>query len=403
MMNVKSLSFGFKTVILSACVVMFLQACGGGGSSSGNSGSGSSGGQTGSIGCQTGIDNTDKEMLQRTAQMYAQFETNYEKIWRSSYRLDKTPIMYVRRANNRDQCAYLINHPKANQMAGAELVNLPEGVNLPLTYRTSTIPEANKIGKIENFDFNFDLQGTPTFIMKYVAIGSSPEEGSAPNSHDWTLFVAHEGMHNFQNPTTWQTLPGEQDIAGYPLVAEHIGLIILEDKLITQALSILNNNGDNASLDVVLRQMIAVRKTRMNGWSEVALLDLPQEQVEGTARYVEHRLGSLLGFDRINLNSFQLEPVPEAKIRASMAFGRFYGTGAALGYILDKKGISWHQLMEQGKAQFQLLEAEYPMDSVTIAAELAQAKSAHDFEAIMIIAQKAAETAASEPTDIFGG
>lgn len=79
---------------------------------------------------------------------------------------------------------------------------------------------------------------------------------------------------------------------------------------------------------------------RIKRYIEVEYLDLSQEQTEETARYMEHQIGSLLGFKWKNLENFASEdslmPMPESRIRSHAAFHRFYATGAAQCRLLDE-------------------------------------------------------------------
>lgn len=355
--------------------------------------------------CNKDLNAVDRKALERTAQMYALFASDSKEIWSTSYRLDKTPIMYVRTANKVDQCAYLINHPKAADLTTATEVETAKDGSMPPVYQLSTIPNTSKISKIPNFDFNHDIAGVPTFVMKYTT--EAEDSFSAPVSHDWTLFVAHEGMHNFQSAGgAFKEYDGIQDIENYPLNEGNIALILLEDALFKQALELVLADTDSAGLDVVIRQLISVRESRLKQWSAVGTHDLYQEQTEGTARYIEHSLGSLLKFDTINLKTFinMLPPAPEKNIRENYAFGRFYFTGSVLSHLLDTKNVTdWQGKVEQGKSPYTILASQYTLDDTALASELAQAKAAHSFSAMQEKAKLMAAQAAKEPTDIFGG
>lgn len=353
--------------------------------------------------CQSGMDATDKQAMERTAEMYSQFSANSDKIWSKNYRLDKTPLMYVRRINKKDACAYLINHPKAVDLDTATLIETAKDGSMPDVYRLNTIPNAENISKISNFDFNHEISGVPTFVMKYNSEKEDPF--SAPNSHDWTLFVAHEGMHNFQLAGgDFKETSGTQDFENYPLNEDNIALILLEHKLFEQTLKLILAGFDSSGMDVVIRQLISVREIRLKQWPAVKSHDLYQEQTEGSARYIEHSLGSLLKHGRINLNTFidMLPSTPDKNIRESLAFGRFYFTGAVLSHILNTKGVaSWQSKVEQGQSPYSILANQYALSSETLAAELAQAKAANSFTDLQQKAKIMAVQAAKEPTDIF--
>lgn len=355
--------------------------------------------------CQSGMDATDNQAIERTAQMYSQFLDNSEKIWSENYRLDKTPLMYVRRINKKDACAYLINHPKAADLATATKIEAASDGNISSVYRLNIIPDAINISKVSNFTFNHKIAGVPTFVMKYNSTKEDPY--SAPSGHDWTLFVAHEGMHNFQSAGgKFKEYNGTQNFESYPLNEENIALILLEQKLFEQALRLILADTDSSGLDVIIRQLISVRESRLEHWSAVRTHDLYQEQTEGTARYVEHTLGSLLNYGRINLKTFidMLPRTPDTGIRDSLAFGRFYFTGAALSHLLNTKGVAnWQGKVEQGLSPYTILASQYNLDQTALASELVQAKTANNFSSLQEQAKKMAAQAVKEPTDIFGG
>lgn len=402
-MKLSTLPYPVKLLSISL-LSMGLLACQLGKKDSNNSNSNKDNAATSSE-CQKGLDATDRQALERTAQMYSIFARDSVKIWSADYRLDKTPLMYVRRINNKDACAYLINHPKAADLATATLIEPASDGSMPDTYRLNTIPNAAEISKFSNFDFNHDIAGTPTFVMKY---NSEKEDSfSAPSGPDWTLFVAHEGMHNYQSAGgKFKEFNGTQDFENYPLNEDNIALILLEQKLFEQILKLILADTDSSGLDVVIRQLISVRESRLKQWSAVRTHDLYQEQTEGTARYIEHSLGSLLEFDRINLNSFinMLPSVPDENIRESLAFGRFYFTGSVLAHILSTKGVTqWQAKVEQGLSPYTILASQYNLDPTALATELVQAKTVNGFSAMEEKSKKMAAQAAKEPTDIFGG
>ncbi len=346
----------------------------------------------------TELDQTDTQLFERTAQLFDLFETQSGEIWNEDYRLDQMALMYVRTDGVNDQYAYLINHPTAAELDGAQLVELPEELDLPDVYRFDEIPNASRVAQNPHFDFNAPIAGEETYVMKYTT--PQVDEFASPVSHDWSLYVAHEGLHDDQDE--WNETPSNgQDTAGYPLEADHIALIMLENEVIKAALTA----EDEATREQAIKQFVAVRQTRINRWDSVRLLDLPQEQIEGTARYIEHTLGSLLDYDRTNLTSFaeSIYPVPETRVRESLAFGRFYETGAALTHLVDQVGIeNWTLAIENGQSQFDLLADHYGMTDAELEKMLDEAKATYSFAEMAEKAESIAATAASEPTDIWG-
>lgn len=338
-------------------------------------------------------DETDRQLFERVSNLFGVFKEKSDEIWQESYRLDKMPIIFVRTDGKKDLYAFILNHPDGDRIKGATEYILPDELNLSTVYKLTDIPDKDEIAKIANFSFDHMLEGTPMYLMKYTK--AETDEFAAPVSHDWTIYLAHEGLHVHQL-NQWQEIPGSnQDIAGYPITKEHLALIMLEDAALADAVK------DKKESKV--KEFIAIRKTRIKTWNEVRHLDLPQEHMEGTARYIEHRLGSLLNYGITNLNTFydQLEQVPEKNIRDIVAFGRFYATGAALCHLLDQMNINWKDEVEKGYPQFNILGDHYNLSDAEISDLLSKAKKNYNFDNLLLKAEKAANIAAREPIAIF--
>lgn len=362
------------------------------------------------------------------------------------------PLLLVREEGGSDRYGFLVNHPRPTALGGVEEA-LPRNLTLPPIYRLDPLPEKNRIAAIPHFDFSVDLGGTGAFVLKYSAelLGLSddfasanyefmdessklPETDAGPAGSDreipdeqaafpepfpelgeedfiaadrrfmaeqWALYLAHEVFHRFQLDN-WNEQGGAQDTADYPLDETHLALIMLE----TAALRAAVDARSEAARAEHTRLFIAVREERMGRYAEVELLDLPQEQIEGTARYVEHRIGSLLGFQYVNLQTFTnpdaLMAMPERGIRSHAAFDRFYGTGAALCRLLDVFAVSgWKARVARGLSPYQVLRDRLAPAAAQRGALLSLAKSRYEFSKIQDRARQAATQSAREPRDIF--
>ena len=372
-------------------------------------------------------DATDRAVFQSLADIFAQFRHRADEIWTQDYRPDRMPMLLVREEGGRDRYGFLINHPKPTALGGVE-EDLPANLELPPIYRLSSLPDKNRIAAIPHFDFSVDLGGTGTFVLKYSAelLGLSDnfadanyefmEEASELPEFDeadflavdrqfmaeqWALYLVHEVFHSFQWDT-WNEQIGEQDTANYPLDERHLALIMLE----TAALRAAVDARSEPARAEHTRLFIAVREERMERYAEVELLDLPQEQIEGTAKYVEHHLGSLLNFQHVNLQTFTnpdaLMAMPERDIRSYAAFDRFYGTGAALCRLLDAFAVDgWKARVARGLSPYQVLRDRLAPDDGERSALRSVARDRYRFSTIQDRAKKAAAQAAKEPRDIF--
>ena len=393
-------------------------------------------------------DDTDRAVFQSLADLFDRFRHRADEIWTADYRLDRMPLLLVREEAGRDRYGFLINHPRPAALGGVE-EDLPANLKLPPIYRLAPLPEKNRIAAIPHFDFSVQLGGTGTFVLKYSAqlLGLSDdfantgyefmdEPSQLPQSdgdltatdreamdgqaafpelaegdfmvadrqfmaEQWALYLAHEVFHSFQLDN-WNEQIGDQDTADYPLDEAHLALIMLE----TAALRAAVDARSEPARAEHTRLFIAVREERMGRYAEVQLLDLPQEQIEGTAKYMEHRLGSLLNFKYVNLQTFTnpdaLMAMPERDIRSHAAFDRFYGTGAALCRLLDAFAVDgWKARVARGLSPYQVLRDRLAPDDGELSALRSVARDRYRFSTIQDRAKKAAAQAAKEPRDIF--
>ena len=343
-------------------------------------------------------DPIDREVFQALSQVFDQFQRSADKIWTEDYRMDRMPILLVREEQQGDLYGFLINHPAPGELGGVP-EDIPGSLGLPTIYRLNPLPRKNRIAEITHFTFSEDLAGTDTFILKYSAEDFDLEL----MADSWRLLLVHETFHTFQFQG-WNEKMGNQDTAGYPLDEVHLALIMLE----TAALRAAVDSQDKSTRTENTRMFIAVREERMKLHTEVEYLDLPQEQIEGTAKYVEHRMGSLLGFGHTNLNTFAnadimaMPEMPESGIRVHSAFGRFYGTGAALCHLIEDFAVKdWKNQVANGLSPYEVLRDTFALSESDMKALLASAKEAYGFSCIQGRAEKAAARAAEEPTNIW--
>ena len=346
------------------------------------------------------LDETDQKMFEHVAAAFDAFRNQSTEIWSEDYRLDEMPLLLMRRAKNRDLYGFLVNHPQPEGFEGSEKVEFAADLRLLPVYRIKPFPKENPVSQSPNFDFQVDLNGTKVFLMKYQH--PSLEPYFHPFEASWPLYLAHEAFHAVQNfSPNWKKGFDSQDIKGYPLDERHLALIMLEDAALKMAVEQEIAQTDNSEY---LRYFVAVREERIRLYPEVARLDFPQERFEGTARYIENRLGALLQNPDFNLESFatQLNEIGESHIRDTAAFARFYGTGAAISFLLDELKIPWKKRVEQSESPYEVLLKVLRQKQVLEPDDLAAAKEKLDFSAIQIRAKKAALQEQKEPKDIFG-
>ena len=345
------------------------------------------------------LNETDSKMLEQLVAVFDIFRSQSAEIWNQNFRLDQMSLLLVRKGKNRDLYGFLVNHPKPESFQRIEKVELAESLGLPPVYKLKPLPRKDAIAQIPNFDFQFELNGANVFLLKYADPFVDPYLN--PFHEIWPLFLTHEAFHVVQ--LHWQQPYDEQDIEGYPLDQTHLALIMLEDAALKMSMEAAQTENME-----YLRYFLAVREERIRLYPEVTELDFAQERHEGTAQYIQHRLGELLQNSDFHLQSFpaQLEMYSQigvhTTVRNTAAFGRFYATGAALCYLLDELEIRWKERVEQGESPYQVLRQSLRQKLDMGPDDLLKAKQKLNFPAIQIRAKKAALQEQKEPKDIFG-
>ncbi|MCG8353810.1 MAG: hypothetical protein MI924_39095, partial [Chloroflexales bacterium] len=330
----------------------------------------------------------DAKLFQRIANIFEVFRNNADQIWADTYRLDQMPLLLVYKdAAGNPQHGYLLNHPDAASVPTAELLKTDPALKLPPVYRLTELPSA-RIKQVRHFDFQAPIAGVPSFIMAYNA--PSVDQLSAPVSADWDAFIVHEGLHDQQDATWVQGLQS-QDVDNYPLDGDAIAAIRLEHQLLIAALSA----PDAATRDAAIKRFIAVRSDRIATNQLAQTMDGQQERFEGTARYIEYRLGQFIpNPNQVGaIKYLQVALEPQAT-RDELAFGRFYSTGAALSLLLDQVGIPWKAAVEQGQSQYEVLRDHFGLtdNAAEQAALLAEARKVYHYAALQQAGAATAKT-----------
>jgi hypothetical protein len=136
---------------------------------------------------------------------------------------------------------------------------------------------------------------------------------------------------------------------------------------------------DSRRLRDLLRQYLAVRQVRTGALSEVQAVERSMERMEGTAHYVGCSAAALALGEPVSrvrecirreltraVEEFPTWPEADAQLMR----WRQYGTGAALGFLLDQLGAEWHAAVQRG-AYLDVLLAEavgfVPADAARLA------------------------------------
>ena len=216
------------------------------------------------------------------------------------------------------------------------------------------------MNQIPNFSFQEAVgpEASGLYVM-IVDLGSHTFNPLPGGWRQWREFVMHEFFHHYQKGA-W-TPAFHQDFRGYAYVGTNLELAALEDR----ALRAAGTAEDKETRLRAASHFAAIRLMRSAQLAQVAH-DEGQERLEGSARYLERRLG----FDYAEDGSFRLMTNPEEVLRDARLYGseggvryyygflRFYETGAAIIRLLDLFGIDdYASQIEAGKSPAQVLTA----------------------------------------------
>ncbi|HEX7090825.1 MAG TPA: hypothetical protein VF192_11865 [Longimicrobiales bacterium] len=174
-------------------------------------------------------------------------------------------------------------------------------------------------------------------------------------SLDGTLTnLYHEGFHTYQQRSFQASGTVEEFVPPELLTREFVAMAEVERRMLARALEL----EPGAELDSLLASFLAVRRERLRGLPpRVRQVERMLERKEGSANLVGHQLAAAaLGAGPARV---------EAEVRTYLTsaldvFGgdrntqvmrsRAYGTGAAMGLLLDRLGVAWRGRLEQGAA-----------------------------------------------------
>lgn len=274
-----------------------------------------------------------------------------------------------------------------NQFPDSQSIDLGSSFNfLPTVTKLTQLPEAEKLKHSEYVEFQWDLAGTPTFVLFYT--DSQDESFNNPTTDAWDAFLIHEALHH-QQEGTWQQRDDElQNVKNYPLEQHHIADIFLEVQTLLDAVSAKNSIERRQAI----QYFVAVRKARMASHPIIYGMDGMQERYEGTAHYIEHRLQAIrLNNTLPDITTLLGGGLSEQNNRVSLALGRFYATGAALSMLLDELAIDWKSIMEAGATHYEILEQWLGGNNTDWQALLEQARLMYQYDELLKTAGVVAE------------
>lgn len=268
------------------------------------------------------------------------------------------------------------------------------------------VADPDRLKAMAPFDFFADIGGTDTFVL----VGQRGEPGREPDTPGFIAMVVHEAFHRYQFDE-WVPDTAFQDVAGYDFSPENLELALLENRILIAAYQ-----ADTPSeTERLARQFAAVRAARHQRDARV-VLDEQQERMEGSARWIEHRIGDAIGnlynaanhTSELDLLDRNLEDPMSVLggVKSFFGFGRFYSSGATQLALLDRLDVSVIDVSDRlrdGDTPAQLLAQRVePLDDIE--ALVVAARTEHDPEGQLgREATTLAELAAREEAPSFGG
>ena len=263
------------------------------------------------------------------------------------------------------------------------------------------------LNQIPNFSFQEAVGPEVSGLYVMIVDLSTDTFNPLPGGYDqWREFVMHEFFHHYQRGQ-WTVVLG-RNFKTYVYSARNLELAALEDRALRAAATA----EDGAARLRAASHFAAIRLMRSARLAQVAH-DEGQERIEGTARYLERRLG----FDYAEDGSFKLRTDPEELLRDAQrhgsdqgvryyyAFLRFYETGAVILRLLDLFGIDdYVSQIEAGKSPAQVLNAYLGVSRAEVDELVAEARAAYDPDnELPALAIRLAASAAREDWDGPGG
>lgn len=305
-------------------------------------------------------------MLLQGARAVARIASRMEGVWQGFWSPDEAFILY------RPGESVLLVSPAAPPAGFIPIdgLEVPPELEDRVYLHRGTLP-----GLEASYHIDFPAGSTTA-----IAVALDPE-GIRPTLT--TLF--HEAFHGFQRRrfATTPLVAGEFVDPSHLLAPRFRALTEVERKLLTMALDLPADE-----LPEHLRQYLAVRLLRIRSVpADVQALERHLERVEGSAELVGLEAGLLASAEgrtglpealRPHLTR-PLDSVPGGVIERLIRW-RVYGTGAAIGFLLDRLGTDWRPRLEEGATFDELLGMAVDFDTTAAPALAMQVLERLEFE-----------------------
>lgn len=318
----------------------------------------------------------------------------HKTVWGGKFKMHEVPTYIVNVDSNaagksQGIRGFLIHHP--NPPSSATLVDSKQVFGIPNVYAYDAAK--NSITE-PGFSFDLRLGGIPVYAFEY---GSSDPFIDPTQDDDVFGFFVHEGFHRVQEfEEAWKQASGDQDTSRYPMHVDGMALALLEGRALIRGLSGMDP-------ETALKFFYATQSERFKA-DKTGIYkahDALQEWLEGTAQYAEELYMKAIAkpVQNSNINSIfgrlsmmeKLDGQISSKQDLLFSFtARFYGTGAAIGLLLDRlKDTTWKDKIRKGQTFHSILKQRF--SSINTAHVMQQAKKQLHFPELLQMAQQYAK------------
>ena len=328
------------------------------------------------------LDKTFFTQLKKSGDEYAKGA-----IWKG-YNFGKIAMFFVHRdAQGKPTKGYLVNPPE--KVSGAVKVGDADNQGLKIYRYDKGITAANDQLKKGNdaFDIRYELGKGKYYLQGYTDASVSDYEAISLATHEVFHFY-------FQN--TWQNKAEVlQEEQNYPITKDLLSYQLLLLKIAEK----MPAETDKTKLKGYLEMFVALRTEEMKADTSakklVKFMANNQEEGEGSARYIEYEVNykifpdfaskrpSFIDVKTASINN-------KEEVRSTFAFDMWYGTGAAVIYMLDRLGVDIEPQIQSTKNTFEVAESYLKLTNAQKTAALNKAKTEFGWAAIQTEAARLA-------------
>ena len=322
--------------------------------------------------------------------------TRVQGVWTGFEPNDHPALVVLRTDDEEIDSALAINFPTPHELGDAAELSADDTPFRSL-HRLNRVDTnvARVLSTVEHFGFNIYLKGVDAFVI----VAREGHFFADPDQPDFGAYFIHELFHRHQH-TAFRETGGFRNLESYPLTTQNIELSTLEDRALYEAIT----TSDVEAREQAARRFAGIRIIRHAADYRLAV-ENGYEISEGTARYMEHRLGGSDWQYRLHDGNYEgdlfLSPILPCclTVKFYYSFARFYTTGAVILHLLDLLEVGGvHPAVESGRSPAEILIGHLGVTESDVERLLADARQAYDPEGTLAAdAERAAEQAKDDP------